>query len=80
MDALQLTALTVLTTEQIANFAKLVHPILMNLPEEKSTTVLAQILEVIGRAVAGDEIPPRVGNVTVVAGDVFYPDTAEKIG
>lgn len=80
LDALGLVDMQLLTTEELAAFSMLVHPKLMQLDPDHRTVVLAQLLDTIAHAAAGIAALPRVGQVTVVHGDVIQPDIEQQFG
>lgn len=67
--ALQLVEVHTLLPEMAAHFLRTIQPVMDQIPEDQLPLALAAILDVAGRAAAGMEPVPSVGQVNIVAGD-----------
>lgn len=68
LPALQLTEVRMLVSELSANFLRVLQSAAARVPEDQVPLVLAAVLDVVGRAAAGIDPPPTVGQFNLVHG------------
>lgn len=68
LAALQLVEVKMLVTELSANFLRVLQSAAAQVPANKIPLVQAAVLDVVGRAVAGVDPVPTVGQFNVISG------------
>ena len=77
LKALQLVEVTMLVSDLEANFLRILQSTAQEIPKEKLPVVLASVLDVVGRAAAGIDPKPTVGQLNYVSG---VADIDQRIG
>lgn len=68
LAALQLVEVTMLVTDLAANFLRVLQNAAAKVPEDRVPLVQAAVLDVVGRAVAGIDPTPTVGQFNLIHG------------
>ncbi len=77
LKALQLVEVTMLVSDLEANFLRILQSTAQEISKEKLPVVLAAVLDVVGRAAAGIDPRPTVGQLNYVSG---VADIDQQIG
>ena len=77
LKALQLVEVTMLVSDLEANFLRILQSTAQDISKEKLPVVLASVLDVVGRAAAGIDPKPTVGQLNYVSG---VADIDQRIG